>query len=177
MSNVILPPLVWKPSPNFSSRNGTKIDLLVYHESAGHYNGDVAWLRNPVAQASAMGVLREDGGEFTQLVKMQDKAWHAAYFNPRSIGIEHSNVTAKGYATEQQLRVSARIFAWLCRLYGISPRFSRGGAVSGICRHLDLGGAGSNHPYCGMGDNDLARWLQMIHDELARGGFRKVWAR
>lgn len=176
---IVLPPIVQAPSPNFSSRRGTKVDLLVWHETAGAYAGSVSWLRNPIADASALGVLREDGDEFSQLVRMADKAWHASAFNARSIGIEHANTTAKGYATERQLRVSARIFGWLCINNPdgpIPPRWARGGHGPGVCRHLDLGAAGGGHTQCGPSDHDWLRFLDMLHDEIARGGYRKTWA-
>lgn len=174
---IVLPKLVWRPSPNFSSRHGRRIDLLVYHETAGRYSGDVSWLCNPVARASALGVLREDGGEFTQLVRIADKAWTQGAFNPRAIGVEHSNVTSKGYSTEKQLRVSARIFGWLAWKLDIPVRISRNGSGPGICRHADLGAAGGGHTQCGMGDAAFHRWLEMIHHEVERGDFKKQWAR
>src|SRR5437762_14089661 len=105
MSAVVLPPLVQHKSPNRSSRHGQRIDLLVWHETAGAYSGSVSWLCNPKADASAHLVIREDGGECSQLVPLAEKAWHAAAYNPRSVGVEHANVTAKGYATDSQLRV------------------------------------------------------------------------
>src|SRR4051795_6534996 len=93
---IVLPPLVWHASPNFSSRRGTLIDLLVYHETAGSYKSAVSWLCTPTVyapdgrvisgpDASAMGVLREDGKEFTQLVHVKDKAWAQAAYNARAI--------------------------------------------------------------------------------------------
>lgn len=185
---VILSPLRWQHSPNFSTRAGTKIDLLVYHESAGHYLGDIDWLCTPTVRdrhgkvvsgpdASACAIVREDGGETTQIVRMADKAWTQGAFNPRAIGVEHSNLTAKGYATEAQLRESARLYAWLSWKHSIPVRFARGGHGPGICRHLDLGEAGGGHLSCGMGDADLFRWLEMIHAERMRGGFRKTYLR
>lgn len=176
MAAVILPvPLVQRTTPNQSSRWGTKVDLLVWHETAGAYNGAVSWLCNPAAQASAHVVIREDGGQATQLVHLSEKAWHAASFNPRSVGVEHANVTAKGYATEQQLAVSARVFGWLCLTLGVPPRFARGGVGPGVCRHLDLGVAGGGHLSCGPGDVDWHRWLNMLAHEVERGGYRKDW--
>src|SRR5436853_6732393 len=104
---IVLPELLWKPSPNRSSRHGARVDLLVWHETAGSYAGAISWLHNPKAQASAHLVIREDGNEATQLVPLAEKAWHAEDFNRRSVGVEHANITAKGYATDHQLRVSA----------------------------------------------------------------------
>lgn len=174
---IVLPELVERHSPNQSSRHGEPITLLVWHETAGAYQGSVSWLCNPAAQASAHAVIREDGLEATQLVELAAKAWHAAAFNPQSVGIEHANTTAKGYATEHQLEVSARVFAWLCLHLHIPPRWSRHGDGPGICRHLDLGAAGGGHLSCGPGESDWLRFLGMVHRELERGEFRPAWLR
>jgi len=173
---VALAPIVQRRSPNRSSRHGARVDLLVWHETAGAYKGSVAWLCNPAAQASAHLVVREDGGEVTQLVPLAEKAWHAAAYNPRSVGVEHANVTAKGYATEAQLRESARVFGWLCLHLGIPPRWARGGNGPGVCRHLDLGSAGGGHTACGPDLSGWLRFLDLLHAELKRGGYRKQWA-
>lgn len=177
MSAVVLPELHWRESPNLSPRGGARVRLLVWHETAGPYEGSVSWLCNPKAQASAHLVLREDGLDATQLVPLHEKAWHAAAFNPQSIGVEHANVTAKGYATEQQLRVSARIFGWLCLHYNVPPRWSRHGGEAGVCRHADLGAAGGGHTQCGPSLEGWHRFLELLHHELARGGYRDEWAR
>lgn len=177
MTAIVLPELHWRESPNRSSRGGSSVHLLVWHETAGAYAGSVSWLCNPAAQASAHIVVREDGLEATQLVHLREKAWHAAAFNPQSIGVEHANVTAKGFATEHQLAVSARIFGWLCLHYHVPPRWSRDGRAPGIARHLDLGSAGGGHTQCGPGNADWLRFLGMVHAELERGDYRPDWAR
>src|SRR5439155_18761618 len=159
-----------------SSRHGTPVQLLVWHETAGAYAGSVNWLCNSAAQASAHLVLREDGGECTQLVKLSEKAWHAASFNPQSVGVEHANVTAKGYSTEAQLEVSARIFGWLCLHLGVPPRWSRDGRTPGVTRHMDLGWAGGGHTQCGPDLSGWLRFLDLLHAEIKRGGYRKTWA-
>ncbi|HEX4672043.1 MAG TPA: peptidoglycan recognition family protein [Solirubrobacteraceae bacterium] len=173
---TVLPPLLERPSPNQSSRHGAPVDLVVWHETAGSYAGACSWLCNPAAQASAHLVIREDGRECTQLVPLGAKAWHAAAFNPRSVGVEHANVTAKGFATRRQLEVSARVFGWLCLNLSVPPRWSRGGAGPGVTRHLELGQAGGGHSQCGPGDRDWLRFLDLLHAEVERGGYRKVWA-
>lgn len=174
---IILPPLVQRNSPNQSTRHGETVDLIVWHESAGSYAGDVSWLCNPDANASAHLVLREDGGEATQLVPIARKAWHASAFNPQAIGVEHSNRTAKGYASERQLEVSARVFGFLCLRYNVPPRWARNGQGRGVVRHLELGRLGGGHTECGMGDHDWQRFLDMVHLEIARGGYRKTWTK
>ena len=174
---VTLPPLVQAHTPNQSSRHGVKVDLLVWHETAGSYAGSVAWLEKPQAQASAHLVIREDGGECTQLVHLAEKAWHAEAWNPRSVGVEHANVTPKGYNDLTQLRVSARVFGWLCLHLGIPPRWARGGVGPGICRHMELPELIDPHPLCGVHpDSEWVTFLGMVHEEIIRGGYRKTWA-
>lgn len=176
MAGVVLAPLVQRRTPNQSTRHGATVDLLVWHETAGAYAGSVSWLCNPASQASAHLVVREDGGEVTQLVPLGVKAWHAAAYNPRSVGVEHANVTAKGYSSDTQLRESARIFGWLCLHLHIPPRWARDGVGPGVCRHLDLGQLGGGHTSCGPDDSGWFRFLDLLHAELKRGGYRPKWA-
>jgi hypothetical protein len=176
-SKIALPELVWKRSPNQSPRHGERIDLLVWHETAGSYAGSVAWLCNPRAAASAHIVVREDGNEATQLVALREKAWHAAYYNSHAVGIEHANVTPKGYATEHQLRVSARIFGWLCLHLGVPPRWARGGEGRGVCYHGELGSLGGGHTACGPNSAGWHRFLDYLHAEVTRGHYRDEWAK
>lgn len=173
---IVLPKLIQASTPNQSSRHDTKITLLVWHETAGSYAGAVSWLRNPAAQASAHLVLREDGLEATQLVHLADKAWHAAAFNPWSVGVEHANLTAKGFFDEHQLQVSARIFGWLCLYLGVPPRWARGGIGPGVCYHGELGIRGGGHPACGPDPEGWLRFLGYLHEEIIRDGYRKEWA-
>jgi hypothetical protein len=177
MSKIVLPELVWKQSPNRSSRHGVRVDLLVWHETAGPYAGSVAWLRNPKAEASAHLVIDEHGEQAAQLVARHEKAWHASHYNARSVGVEHANVTAKGYASEQQLRVSARVFGWLCLHEGVPPRWARGGQGRGVCYHGELGALGGGHTQCGPALPAWHRFLEYLHAELERGGYRREWAR
>ena len=42
MTNL-LPALFWRPSPNFSTRGGARVDLIVLHDCEGGYEGSVRW--------------------------------------------------------------------------------------------------------------------------------------
>lgn len=178
MAEVILPvPLRQRPSPNRSSRHGHRIDLIVWHETAGSYAGSISWLCNPASQASAHLVVREDGNEATQLVRLSEKAWTQGAYNSAAVGVEHANMTAKGYATDRQLRVSARIFGWLCITLDVPPRWARGGHGRGVCMHRELGALGGGHTACGPNDDGWQRFLGYLAHEIERGDYRKTWAR
>lgn len=171
---VILPPLVQRRTPNQSSRRGTAITHLVWHATAGHYKPSVEWLCSPAADASAHLVLREDGGECTQLVHLVDKAWHAVAWNGFSVGVEHASL-GQGFATHDQLLRSARIFAWLCWHLSIPPLFGLHRS-KGIVRHRDLDVAGGGHSDGPTDQVWFASYIPQVQRELARGGFRKTWA-
>lgn len=173
---IVLPKLVYKASPNVSSRRGTAIDLFVLHETVGSYRSAVSWLSNPVSQASAHFVLNEAGTEVTQLVPLSLKAWTQGNKNPRCVSLELATISAKGYHSLYQLRVAARIAAWVCWKQKLPPFWTKRGAGRGLTYHGDMPDSGS-HPYCGP---DAAGWkfyCELVADEYERGGFRKTWAK
>ena len=76
-------------SPNFTNGwprgapNGVTI-----HTMEGWFDPSVAWLRDPKAQASAHFCVRRDG-HIVQLVRQNDRAWHARTSGMYYFGIEH----------------------------------------------------------------------------------------
>ncbi|MEZ4449477.1 MAG: N-acetylmuramoyl-L-alanine amidase [Nannocystaceae bacterium] len=108
---------VWHPSPNYSSRPsgsaGTPTFVII-HSCEGGYSGCWGWLANKASGVSAHYVVKENGGEISQLVKEANKAWHiaatykcslngnvecgrnGASSNNFTIGIEHA-----GYASQK----------------------------------------------------------------------------
>ena len=171
---IVLPPLVHRKTPNQSSRNGAHVTHIVWHATAGPYLPSIAWLCNPAAQASAHLVLREDGAECTQLVRLELKAWHAVAWNGFSVGVEHASL-GRGFASSGQLRRSARVFGWLCHHLGISPVYGLHRA-SGIVRHRDLGVAGGNHSDGPSDQVWFHEYLPAVQHEYTAGGYRKTWA-
>src|ERR1700756_4645783 len=107
-----LPPLVWRPSANFSSRHGTRVDLIVLHDCEGGYEGSIRWFEMTKSNVSAHYVVREDGAEATQMVELADNAWHACAFNRRSVGVEMGGFASRGFGTSL-LTTAARMFAYL----------------------------------------------------------------
>jgi hypothetical protein len=140
-----LPNWRWQASPNFSSREGTPISLIVVHDMEGGYEGSIATFLNTHAAVSAHLLLREDNCEVTQMVAFEDKAWHACNAgNFRGIGLEIPGFAARGYA-DAEWQMAARIVAWLLRKYGVPCRWAAHGMGSGFCSHYDLGPAGGGH--------------------------------
>jgi len=90
---------VWHPSPNFNSRQGHPITMIVLHYT-GMPDGAEARARlcDPDAQVSAHYFIEEDGSLY-QLVREADRAWHAGVacwqgepeVNGMSVGIELQN--------------------------------------------------------------------------------------
>lgn len=185
---IVLPKVIQRESPNKSRRVWPIPDpLFVVHETAGSYAGAVTWLCTPTyynpdgsvksgPDASSHYVLREDGLEVSQLVPLAMKAWTEANFNSRGISLEIADTTGRGYMSEFQLRVAARIVAWHCWKFDIPPRWSKDGHKSGYTRHRDLGVAGGNHPQCGPDLIDWTRFQHYIGKELVRGDFKRNWS-
>lgn len=143
-SALALPPLKRVSSPNFSTRGGRAVDLIVVHDCEGSYVGSIAWFANPASQVSAHIILREDGAEAVQMVDFANKAWHAVAFNPRSIGIEMAGFATKGFGAPEW-QVAANIVAYLLHEFQIPCQWSHGGLGPGFTSHFDLGAAGGGH--------------------------------
>jgi N-acetylmuramoyl-L-alanine amidase len=123
------PPVIDNPSPNFNSRQGTRIDVIVLHHT-GSNNGraDLAWLCNPDSEVSAHYLVDRDG-RILQLVADTHRAWHAGRgalrgvvtdINSRSVGIELVNDgSGKTPYTQQQYQALEALVPYLATTYGI----------------------------------------------------------
>lgn len=129
---VTKPPVVSKPSPNFSSREGADIDAIILHHTASNDTaGDLATLRRPNGQnsVSAHYLIGKDGTIY-QLVDDKMKAWHAGVssirgdttpsVNARSIGIEITNDgSGKTPFTEAQYKALEKLVPYLAKTYDV----------------------------------------------------------
>ncbi len=125
--------IIKKISPNFDSRDGQIIDMLVLHYT-GMKSGQEALekLCDENAKVSAHYMVTEDGTIF-QLVHENDRAWHAGVsywcensnINQRSIGIEIVN---KGHEfdytpfPEIQMEAVAELCSDILTRHKIPPR-------------------------------------------------------
>lgn len=125
------PTIIWDPSPNYTAGRTVSIDSIVIHTTEGGYSGSVSWLKNPSSGASAHYVIRENGTEIKQLVADSDRAWHATYYNNRSIGIECAGFAGQASTwTQGILPALYDLVAWLCYTHGVSAVHPAGQAVS-----------------------------------------------
>ncbi len=170
-----LPTLLWKPSPNYSSRRGTRVDLIVLHDCEGGYEGAVEWFATSRSNVSAHLVVREDGNEATQMVDLADNAWHACAFNQRSVGVEMSGFANRGF-DEPFLATAARICAYFCHHLQIPVRHARAGVGPGVASHHDLGAMGGGHHDPSDNPAFMQAFVQMVGDQFRKNHFPYVWS-
>jgi hypothetical protein len=131
------PAAIYRASPNYNSRNGYKVTLVVIHSCEGGYAGCWGWLRNSSAGASAHYVVNESGSEVTQLVREANRAWHvAASYNCNyaggqqcnlqgvstnnfSVGIEHAGFASQASWANGLIETSAKLTCDITRRQGV----------------------------------------------------------
>jgi len=105
-------------SPNTSSRNGARINMIVLHSTTAEtVEGTINWFLDRKSQVSAHYVV-DKNGDIYQMVSDDRSAWHAKAINSRSIGIEHV-ATATDRLTDAQSKASAQLVRWLVAEYGV----------------------------------------------------------
>jgi hypothetical protein len=133
------PGAILRSSPNYNSRNGYGVSLVVIHSCEGGYAGCWGYLRTSAAQASAHYVVKEDGGEITQLVREANRAWHVAATydcsragnaqcnrngvstNNFSVGIEHAGYASQSSWSNGIIETSAKLTCDITRDHAV-PR-------------------------------------------------------
>ncbi len=107
---------LWNPahSSNYSTAgNGTS--AVIMHTIEGSYASAISWFKNPAANVSAHYVIRRSDGQITQMVREHHQAWHAAYHNHYTIGIEHDGRAADaGNWSSAMVNASARLTRSIC---------------------------------------------------------------
>jgi len=110
------------PSPNFDSREGHAVDMLILHYTGMKTAQEaLGRMQSPEAKVSAHYMVDEDGSLY-RLVEEDRRAWHAGLsswrgesnINQRSIGIEIQNPGHEfGYRPFPAAQM--KMVAWLCR--------------------------------------------------------------
>jgi N-acetyl-anhydromuramyl-L-alanine amidase AmpD len=116
------PETTWIASPNYNLRDVfIDIDSIVIHTTEVSLSGTLDIFENRESGVSAHFVIAPNG-DIYQMVDTKDRAWHATYYNDRSIGIE-----MVGYAhqsstwNENNLDSLSHLLAWLIQAYPEIP--------------------------------------------------------
>lgn len=152
---------VWIPSPNYSSRGGSGVRLIVLHTAegartieslGGFFQGDVGASSHVGADDKANTI-----GEY---VKRGNKAWTQSNYNSVAVSIELCGFASwsndewmKNHAN--MLENCAKWIAEEAKYYGLPitklNASQAQGSGRGVCQHVDLGAGGGGHWDCGSG--------------------------
>lgn len=146
---------VWIPSPNFSSRGGTKVRLVVIHtaEGATSYQSLGSFFSNPASGVSSQTGIDDTPNTIGEYVKRDMKPWTQANANPYSTATElcaFAAWTRADWLNHPVMLENTK--QWIneeCAAFGIpKTRLTAAQAqsgVAGVCGHVDLGSAGGGH--------------------------------
>jgi len=148
------------PSPNYSSRGGSAVRLIVLHtaEGATTYQSLGNYFANPGAQVSSHVGIDDTPNTVGEYVQRAGKAWTAANANPYSIQAELCAFAEWDPATWNQHPIMLQnTAAWIAEeaaVFGIpivklTAAQAQDGRSRGVCQHVDLGAAGGGHWDCG----------------------------
>ena len=149
------------PSPNYSSRGGTRVRLVVLHtaEGARTYQELGNFFANPSSGVSSHVGIDDTAGVCGEYVPPGMKAWTQANANPYSVAAELCAFASWSPAEwNNHPNMLSNTAAWIaeeCGRFGIplvrlNASQAQGGQA-GVCQHVDLGTAGGNHWDCGPG--------------------------
>jgi len=165
-----LPLLGWKPSPNFSARIGSVIDMIVLHDMEGYQKPSEELFEETSSHVSAHFTISSDGSTIDQMVAIKNKAWHACDYNSRSVGIEMEGFSKNNFPSVE-LVTAARLVAHLCKKLNIPIKYSKGGVGPGIASHWTLGAAGGGHSDPEPNDAFMIAFVALVQTESDAGRF------
>lgn len=151
-------------SPNYSSRGGAAVRLIVIHSSEGAQSiGSLGnFFANPSSQVSShTGIDNAPGNTIGEYVTRGNKAWTAANANP--VAVQTELCTPSGASAnwsraqwESQTNMLANLAQWIREeaaafglpIVGLNAQQAQSNG-RGVCQHKDLGGWGGGHVDCG----------------------------
>lgn len=107
-------------SPNHSSRNGAKIEMVVLHCTEASLQATLAEFQNgdPSGRQVSAHYVIDKNGDIYQMVDDSDRANHCRGANQNSIGIEHVAQPTDAL-TDSQAKSSAALIGWLLEQYDV----------------------------------------------------------
>jgi len=156
----------WIGSPNYSSRAGASVRLIVLHTSEGAqtYQSLGEYFQGNVEVSSHTGIDNHVRGTIGEYVKRSNKAWTVANANPVAVSAElctplgaAANWTRDFWLNTQKTMldnaadwVAEEAAALGIPVVGLTPSQAQGSG-RGVCQHSDLGAWGGGHYDCGPG--------------------------
>lgn len=144
----------WIPSPNYSSRGGSGVRLVIVHTAEGStsYQSLGSFFGSSSAGVSSHTGIDDTPGRIGEYVRRDFKAWTAGDANPHSVNVELCGFAAWTPADWERHPVmldnTARWIAEECEHYGIPIRKLAAGAAlggqAGVCGHVDVSGPGGH---------------------------------
>ena len=149
------------PSPNYSSRGGSRVRLVVLHTAEGAltYQSLGNYFASSSSGVSSHVGIDDTAGVIGEYVRPDFKAWTQGNANPYSVAAELCAFASWSYEQWQghgvMLENTAAWVAEECARFGIPLRrlsaAQAQGGEAGVCQHVDLGSAGGGHWDCGPG--------------------------
>jgi len=158
------------PSPNYSSRGGATVRLIVLHTAEGARTIEELgnFFGSPSSQVSSHVGIDNKVGVIGEYVRREYKAWTAANANPVAVQAELCAFADWSASQWQQqpnmLENCARWIAEEARAFGLpltklTPSQAQGSG-RGVCQHVDLGSWGGGHFDCGT-EFPMSKVLEM----------------
>jgi hypothetical protein len=147
------------PSPNYSSRGGATVRLIVVHTSEGAttYQSLGSFFANPASGVSSHVGIDDTPGTVGEYVPRSGKAWTAGNANPVATQAELCTPSgaAMGWSAadwQSHQQMLANCAAWIAEeaaalgipIVRLSAAQAQGGSA-GVCGHGDLGSWGGGH--------------------------------
>ncbi len=117
------PATIVDPSPNFGVRSNAvpAVDSVVMHTTEVSLAGTLDIFRSTASQVSAHFVIAPNG-DIYEMVDVDKRAWHATYYNSRSIGIEMVGFAGQSSTwNEDNLGSLVDLLAWIVTAYPAIP--------------------------------------------------------
>ena len=147
------------PSPNYSSRGGAVVRLIVLHTAEGSTTIESLgnFFASPSAGVSSHVGIDDKAGVVGEYVKRSGKAWTAGNANPVAVQAElcgfASWTAAEWDRHGSMLENTARWIAEEAAAFDLPlsklTASQAQGAGRGVCQHVDLGAWGGGHWDCG----------------------------
>lgn len=152
---------IWIPSPNYSSRQGADVRLIVLHSAEGARTiGDLGhYFASMSVQASSHVGADDQVNTIGEYVKRDRKAWTQSAYNPVSVSVEMCAFSSwdvdEWHRHPNMLDNVARWIAEEADHFKIPivklNSLQAQGVGRGVCFHSDLGSAGGGHSDPGPG--------------------------